>query len=154
MQRVTVSLDEEIVAMIDEYMASHGATNRSEAVRDLVRTGAARARVDEADPAEPCVATLSYVFDHDRRDLGQRVTGAHHDHHDLTVATLHVHLGHSDCLEVSVLKGPVGEVRALADAVVNARGVRHGRLDVLPARVEVESHGHGGAPRPHRHVRI
>lgn len=144
MQRITVSLDDEIVALLDTLLQRRGATNRSEAVRDMVREAVARDRLDMADDSnEACVATLSYVYDHERRDLNRRLTDAHHHRHDLSVATLHVHLDHDTCLEVTVLTGPLNDVRGFADAISNQRGVRHGHLHVLPARIAHDHHGHG-----------
>ena len=131
-------------------------TNRSEAVRDIVREAAARDRLDTGSgESTDCVATLSYVYDHERRDLNRRLTHAHHHRHDLSVATVHVHLDHGTCLEVAVLKGPLGDVRGLADSVTNERGVRHGHLHVLPARIARDHHDHGdGEPRDHEHSHI
>lgn len=131
MQRITVSLDDEIVEMIDRFMARRGATNRSEALRDMVRAAMA-AEADDLPAETPCTAALTYVYDHEKRDLARKVTTAHHHRHDLSVATLHVHLDAGTCLEVAILKGPVGEVRALSDEVTTARGVRHGTLQILP----------------------
>lgn len=156
MQRITVSLDEETVGLLDALLQGRGAKNRSEAIRDIVREAAARDRLGDGEEANAqCVATLSYVYDHERRDLNRRLTDAHHHRHDLSVATVHVHLDHGTCLEVGVLKGPLADVRGLADAVTNERGVRHGHLYVLPARIERDRHDHGeGPPRDHEHSHI
>jgi CopG family transcriptional regulator, nickel-responsive regulator len=148
MQRVTISIDDDLLAVVDDLMARRGYQNRSEAFRDIVRETAARA-APAADPKGSCVATLAYVFDHHRRDLSQRLTHAHHDHHDLAVATLHVHLDHDSCLEVAVLKGPFAAVRALGDQVTTERGVRFGALHVIPAKID--DHGHDHGPGGHTH---
>ncbi len=83
-----------------------------------------------------CVAALSYVYEHETRELSKRLTAAQHHHHDLSVSTLHVHLSNVDCLEVTVLKGTAAEVRAFADTVTSQRGVRHGQLNLIPASHE------------------
>lgn len=147
MQRVTLSVDDELLAMLDRHMKKHRYASRSEALRDILREVAAR----EALAAKPgseeegfCIATLAYVYDHETRDLGRRLTQAQHRHHDLQVATLHVHLDHESCLEVSVLRGPVKDVRAVADDTVSQRGVRHGQLHLVPAELDHKRHGHGG----------
>ena len=85
---------------------------------------------------------LAYVYDHARRDLPNRLTDTFHDHHELSVATLHVHLDHHSCLELAVLKGDGEKIQRFADAVVAERGVRHGGLLlVLPAE-EAKHHVH------------
>ena len=71
---------------------------------------------------------LSYVYEHEKRDLASRIVSTQHHHHDLSVATLHVHINHDDCLEIAVLKGDMGDVQHFADDVIAQRGVRHGHL--------------------------
>ncbi|MBS0549859.1 MAG: nickel-responsive transcriptional regulator NikR, partial [Proteobacteria bacterium] len=75
-------------------------------------------------------------------------------HHDLQVATLHVHLDHDSCLEVSVLRGPASAVRALADETVSQRGVRHGQLHLVPAALEHGKHAHGAGKHGHEHIKV
>ena len=144
MQRITISIDDELLAVVDGWCARHGYASRSEAIRDMLRERAA-AEAAGGDADAPCIAALSYVYEHATRDLARRLTDAQHDHHDLSVATLHVHLDQAECLEVSVLRGTVGEVRALGDSLVAQRGVRLGQLHLVPMP-PAAPHGHG-----HRH---
>lgn len=151
MKRITMSIDDELLATLDARMARRGYASRSEALRDILREAQAGDRL-AGQPSASCVATLSYVYDHETRELGRRLTHAQHEHHDLSVATMHVHLDHTNCLEVAVLRGPAQSVRALADATVTQRGVRYGHLHVVPARIEDARHAHGARQRRHRHV--
>lgn len=141
MQRVTITLDDELMDDIDRTIAARGYQNRSEAIRDLARTGLAQAAAEVAG-SKPCVAALVYVFDHHARELPKRLTQGFHDHHELSQATLHVHLDAASCLEVTVLKGPGSEVQHFADHVIAERGVRHGHVVYIPAG-EAHGHSHG-----------
>ena len=142
MQRVTITLDDDLMAGLDRIIAARGYQNRSEAIRDLARSGLEQAAVEVAD-ARPCVAALVYVYDHHARDLPKRLTQKFHDHHNLSQATLHVHLDEASCLEVTVLKGRGAEVQAFADRVIAERGVRHGHVVYMPAPEGVaHSHSH------------
>ncbi|MDX2104024.1 MAG: nickel-responsive transcriptional regulator NikR [Alphaproteobacteria bacterium] len=150
MQRLTITLDDDLVALIDGHMAARGYTNRSEAVRDLVRAGLAGE--PEALPTGECVATLSYVYDHEARDLARRLMGTQHDHHGLVWSTLHVHLDHDACLEVAVLRGSVAAVKRFANSVLTERGVRHGTLHLVPVAAD-HHHSHDDDVHPHHHLR-
>ena len=141
MQRVTVTLDDDLLAALDALAEGRGYGSRSEALRDIVRDGLNRRSADTA--SRPSFGTLSYVYDHETRDLARRLAHAQHDRHDLTVASLHVHLDHAQCLEVAVLRGPSGDLRRLADEMTNQRGVRFGQLHLIPD----EAH------EPHEHAR-
>jgi CopG family transcriptional regulator, nickel-responsive regulator len=131
-QRITITIDDDLLNAIDELCRRHHYTSRSEAIRDLVRRAETREQASHHTGSQ-CVATLSYVYEHHTRDLAKRLTNSQHDHHDLSVATLHVHLDQEDCLEVAVLRGRVEDVQGLADSITSQRGVRHGHLEILPA---------------------
>lgn len=140
MQRVTVTLDEDLVAALDGLAEARGYQSRSEALRDIVRDGLRRQ--DEATRSGPSWGTLSYVYDHETRDLARRLTHTQHHHHDLTVASLHVHVDHEQCLEVAVLRGNSAELRRLADTMTNQRGVRFGQLHLIPDTATSTPHAH------------
>jgi len=81
------------------------------------------------------VAALVYVYDHASRDLSKRLVENFHGHHDLSLATLHIHLDDDSCMEVTALKGSRGDVQHLADHIIAERGVRYGRVVMIPATV-------------------
>ena len=147
MQRVTMTIDDELMDSLDAYMRASGHQNRSEAVRDLVRAGLmTQPRID--DGARRCMAALVYVYDHETRQLSKRLMNDHHSHGDLSIAAVHVHVDAESCLEVSLLRGPKAEVEHFAQHVIGERGVRYGRLVVVPASAEGPAHDHGHDHRP------
>lgn len=146
MERITITIDDDLLASVDALVEARGYASRSEAIRALLREASKHEHL--ADAAAPCVATLSYVYDHSLRDLPQRLVDAQHAHHDLSVATTHVHFGHDECLEVAILRGPVDAVRHHADTLTAQRGVRHAYLHLIPVSEEHEHAHHGHS---HRH---
>jgi CopG family transcriptional regulator, nickel-responsive regulator len=153
MERVTISLSDELAAELAAFMTNSGYENRSEAIRDLVRLGLERRRIEEG-AAGDSIAMLSYVFDHHTRELPKRLTATHHAHHGLQVATLHVHLDSDSCLEVAVLRGETGAIRGFAQSVIAERGVTHGRVTFVPilARAEGQTHPGGAPATDHLHA--
>jgi CopG family transcriptional regulator, nickel-responsive regulator len=148
MQRVTVTLDDELMAELDRIIAARGYQNRSEAIRDLARAGIREAAQETGGKGE-CVAALVYVYDHAARELSKRLTRNFHGHHEMSLATLHVHLDNDSCMEVTVLKGGAHDVQHLADHIIAERGVRHGRVVMIPAEPE---DAHGRERMFHRHA--
>ena len=146
MQRITITLDDELMDELDAMIATHGYQNRSEAIRDFARAGMAQAAQDKGtDSAGECVAALVYVYDHAARDLSRRLVDTYHHHHDLSLATLHVHLDDDNCMEVTALRGAVKEVHHFADHIIAERGVKHGRVVMMPAGKKAEK------KKPHSH---
>ena len=132
MQRFTISLDDHLAEEFDRLIAAHGYDNRSEAVRDLLRTRLDRVQ-EAAQPSAPCVACLSYTYNHHERELSARLMDLQHEHHDLMVSTMHAHLDHEHCIETLILRGPAQTVRRFADRLIAERGVHHGQLNLVLA---------------------
>ncbi len=149
MERFTISLDESLARQFDALIAARGYANRSEAVRDLIR-GAIEGDRQRDPPAGHCVANLSYIYNHRERELAERLTSLQHDHHDLTVAAMHTHRDHDNCLETVILKGAA--VRRFAEALMAERGVRHGQLNVIVLETE-QHHAHDAHGQAHVHYR-
>jgi CopG family transcriptional regulator, nickel-responsive regulator len=150
MERITISLDEALAREFDRFIKQRGYRNRSEAVRDLLRLKLESERLEGARQGH-CVGTLTYVYNHEERELARRLTTVQHEHHDLAISTLHVHLDHDNCLETVVVQGPTRQVRAFAEEVIARPGVRHGELYLIPVEVRESAHAHGQGKSRHRH---
>jgi len=145
MERFTISLDANLATAFDELIKERGYANRSEAVRDILRTHLQKS-AEKRDLKGSCVANLSYVYNHHERELAERLTSIQHAHHDLTVSTMHAHLDHDQCIE-----GPVKRVREFAEEIIAERGVRHGVLNLVNVELGAP-HTHGGSTHSHRHL--
>lgn len=148
MERFTISLDEQLAQQFDALIKRLGYQNRSEAVRDMLRQRLEAERIEKAQ-APHCIASLSYVYNHHERDLAARLMTLQHDHHDLSLSTMHVHLDHDNCLETVILRGPTIQVRRFADSVIAERGVRHGQLNLVPVDMDMQHHHHGDHVHSH-----
>ncbi len=143
MQRITISVDDELLGQFDAYMTAKGYGNRSEAFRDLVRDRLSDDRL-RPEVRGHCLACFSFVYNHHKRELARRLVEAQHAHHDLGVTTLHVHLDHENCMEAMILQGQVEDVRSFADAISAEGGVRNSSLHLLPVEREQGRHTHAG----------
>jgi CopG family transcriptional regulator, nickel-responsive regulator len=149
MQRITITLDDDLMDEIDQMIVERGYQNRSEAIRDFTRAGMQQA-AKKMGKSKECVAALVYVYDHAARDLSRRLVENYHGHHDLSLATLHVHLDNDNCMEVTALKGTEAEVQHFADHIIAERGVRYGQVVMIPTETGKKSSAarkHAG----HRH---
>jgi CopG family nickel-responsive transcriptional regulator len=126
--RISISLEEALLAAFDRNAAARGYTNRSEAIRDLIRDHLIRAESRGGSGGGEQVAVVTLVYDHHARELAAKLIDKAHHHHELVVSALHVHLGERHCLEVSVLRGPARKVRHLGEEMLATRGVLHGEI--------------------------
>src|SRR5438128_8553220 len=142
MQRVTITIDDELMTELDRILADRGYQNRSEAIRDLARAGI-REAAQSLDKQRDCVAALVYVYDHAARQLSKRLADTFHDHHELSLASMHAHLDYDSCMEVTILRGKADKVQHFAEHVIAERGVRHGRIVLVPTHLLTKPHTHG-----------
>ncbi len=124
--RFSVSMPAELLSELDEMVAAKGYDNRSLAIADMVRDELVQHRAHGGRTL--CAATITLVFDHHKSHVQQLLTSLQHDHPGLVLAALHVHLDHDNCLEVLVARGPTRSVKRMADRLIGAKGVKHGRL--------------------------
>lgn len=150
MRHLTISVDDDLADTFDRLVKEKGYGSRSEAFRDLLRSALGDERIREGE-AKYCVGALSYVYNHHERQLARRLTSMQHDHHDVTVSTMHAHLDHDNCIETVILRGPTEAVMRFAQSVMAQSGVRHGQFHPIPIELEspdAKRHRHAHA-RPY-----
>ena len=153
MQRFTISLDDALALQFDALITSRGYINRSEAVRDLLRTQLDDVHLHATESAW-CVATVNFIYDHHDTVVAERVLSLQHAHHDLVITSVHVHLDHTDCLETVVLRGPTRAVYLFSQSLIALRGVRHGNIHLVPLKEDRRPHRHEhGLKAPHAHLK-
>jgi len=131
--RTAVSLDRGLLARFNAWMARHGYTNRSQALRDLIRL--ALVKQEWSDPHAQVVAALSIIYDHASHDLAAVLADLQHRRFRTVLCSQHVHLGRHLCLEVVLLRGRAAELRRLTDTIIATRGVRAGELTLMSTKV-------------------
>jgi len=130
MTRFGVSVEKGLLAEFDRLIARRGYPTRCEALRDLMR----QALISQAwDENVQTAATVTLVYDHNDPGLEAKLTDIQHHFHDNVVAAMHSHLDEHDCLQVIILKGKAKAIRKMADALISAKGVKHGDIVMTAA---------------------
>lgn len=132
--RFAISLDSDLLETFEQTRTRQKYASRSEAIRDLIRDHLVE---QDWDDKRHAMGTVTLVYDHHVRDLSEKLTNIQHDHHELVLSTMHVHLDHDNCLEVIVVKGKGQRIRSLADQLISAKGVKHGKLTITTAGKEL-----------------
>lgn len=134
--RISISLEESLLEQFDEMNSGKGYATRSEAIRDLIRDRLLSRELATTGGMQ--TAVLSLVYDHHARELAQKLMDKQHDHHDLTVATMHVHMDQHTCLEVTILRGPGKQIRRLGEELISVKGVIHGEITFAVSETSVQ----------------
>ncbi len=130
-ERIGVSLEKSLLAQFDRLIKGQGYPSRSEAIRDLIR--AELSGKELSDDKAPAVAAVCLVYDHHGTQLMQKLTDLQHSRLLQTICSTHIHLDAHDCMEIIVLKGPVGQINKTADQLISLKGVKLGKTTLLAA---------------------
>jgi len=133
--RFGVSLEKSLLEKFDWLIRNRRYTNRSEAIRGMIRQELVKKEWEED---RDVAGAVTFIFDHHKRDLLNKITDIQHDHQKIIVSAQHIHLDHDHCLEIVAVRGRSGDVRKLADALKSVKGVRHGTLSMSSTGREIK----------------
>jgi CopG family transcriptional regulator, nickel-responsive regulator len=125
--RFGVSLEHALSKQFDVQLRRKGYTNRSEAIRDLIRADLVE---QEWKAGSEVAGAITLIYDHHKRELLTTITDIQHDFQDVIISAQHVHLDHHHCLEIIAVKGKPAEVQKLADRLKAIKGVKHRTLSM------------------------
>jgi CopG family nickel-responsive transcriptional regulator len=132
--RFGVSLEKSLLERFDVLIREKQYTNRSEALRDLIREELVqREWREDSDVA----GAITLIYDHHKRDVLSKVTDTQHGFQGVIISTQHIHLDHHNCLEIVAARGKAEEVQKLADALRSIKGVRHATLSMSSTGREI-----------------
>ena len=133
--RFGVSLEKSLLDRFDLLIREKQYTNRSEALRDLIRRELVQ---KEWQGASDVAGAITLIYDHHKRDVMCKVTDTQHDFQEVIISTQHIHLDHHNCLEIVAARGKAEKVQKLADALRSIKGVRHTTLSMSSTGREIE----------------
>lgn len=126
--RFSVSLNKQLLRSLDAMVREKGYTNRSQAIADMVRAQLVEHHQQRGD--QEIAGTITLLYDHHKRHLQALLTDIQHDHENVIISTVHAHLDHDNCMEVLLVRGKAAAIKSIADQLIAAKGVKHGKLTV------------------------
>ena len=126
--RFSISLPAELAEQLERMSHEKGYDNRSLAVADMIRAHLVEHRQNFGD--EEIAGTITLLYDHHKQHVQAALTDIQHDHHEVIIATLHVHLDHHNCMELLAVRGKAAVIKRIADELIAAKGGKHGKLTV------------------------
>ena len=133
LERVGISLEKDLLSAYDQLIAGQGYSNRSEAIRDLIRQQLSRQQLE--NPKAQAVGAAIIVYDHHAAKLADSLIELQHSHthshQTQIISSMHVHLDEDNCLEIIVLKGQVSEINHIGEHIISMKGVKLGRIHLV-----------------------
>jgi CopG family nickel-responsive transcriptional regulator len=128
-ERIGISVDSGLLKEFDKQISSQGYQNRSEAIRDLIRTSLSKKQLE--NPNRQSVAAVCLVYNHHSSQLMQKLTQMQHNHLLETICSMHIHLDTHDCMEVIILKGKVSAINKVGENIISQKGVKLGKVNMI-----------------------
>jgi CopG family nickel-responsive transcriptional regulator len=120
--RFGVTVPEDVLAEFDRRLERSGKSNRSNAIRQLIRSYIAEDRWREEDGQ--VYGTVTLMYDHHESRVSKDLNSFQHDHGAVIVCATHVHVTHDTCLECVVLRGRSSHIKAFVDALGKLKGLK------------------------------
>ncbi|HRH46818.1 MAG TPA: nickel-responsive transcriptional regulator NikR [Pyrinomonadaceae bacterium] len=125
--RFGVSIEKDLLDNFDNLIAVKNYATRSEALRDLIRESLIEQKIDNHSETK-VLGSLTLIYDHHASNLLQEMANVQHQHHELILSVMHLHVSHDDCMEVIALSGKVNNITELANNLVSLKGIKNGKL--------------------------
>jgi CopG family nickel-responsive transcriptional regulator len=132
--RFGVSLEKELLTKFDRHIKEKNYPTRSKAIADLIRESLVKKEWIEG---REVVGAITLVYNHNRRELVNRLTDVQHDFHHIIISSQHVHLDEDNCVEIVVVRGKPKQVEKLAYNLKSTKGVKHGSLTMATTGKEI-----------------
>ena len=143
--RLGISLEPELRASLDRWVARRNSPSRSEAIRFLVRKELAEQGIE--DPDAEAVGAVALLYRHDDPYVQRRLTAAAHRWGSHVQSSTHVHLRGGACIELILLVGQRREIDAAAEDLRGVKGILQGRTETITPAIAA---GHVDHAHPHR----
>jgi len=126
--RISVSLPQSLIKELDEMVNERGFESRSHAIAEMINRQVVEHKKEQGDGI--MAGTLTLLYDHSTPKLQKTLADLQQSHISEVITSLHVHLMHSQTMEVILVQGPAAELQLIADRMTTLRGVISGKLQL------------------------
>ena len=131
LKRFGVSLEDELLEDLDQYVNENGFANRSQAIRFLIEKNIA----EQKWQCNHLVAgTIIIIYDQSKKEITLRIAEIQHDHQELILSSSQYFPNQNFCLHIVTVKGEAYRLTGLSDKLTEIKGIKHGKL--LMSRVD------------------
>ncbi|MDX5333558.1 MAG: nickel-responsive transcriptional regulator NikR [Gammaproteobacteria bacterium] len=126
--RVSISLPEMLLNQLDDMVIARGYESRSAAISEMISHEVVAHKRELGN--EVMAGTITLLYDHSTPRLQKILADLQHEHVEEVISSLHVHLMHSQTMEVILVQGPASRLQQIADRMITNRGVISGKLEL------------------------
>ena len=123
--RFGVSLDEDLLKALDEFVTENSFANRSQAIRHLIEKNLA----EHKWKCDNIVAgAVVLVFNSQKREILKKSSEIQFDYSDVILSVQGFYLNELNYMEIIAVKGQSRRLTEISEKLIGIRGIEHGKL--------------------------
>jgi CopG family nickel-responsive transcriptional regulator len=119
--RFSISAPKEILDEFDVVTKQVG-YDRSKAIQQAMKNFLTDHKWTQSK-TKKVAGVVIFVYNHEIIGLDDVLTDIQHRYSSIINSTLHLHLGHEDCLQIVAVKGPSKKIQKLSQEISAKRGI-------------------------------
>ncbi len=125
LKRFGVSLEDDLLESLDQYVLENGFSNRSQAIRFLVEKNLA----EKKWLCNHIVAgTIIIMYDQGKKEIASKVILIEQDYQDVILSSSQYFINKNFCLHIATVMGAALRLTELSDRLTSIKGIKHGKL--------------------------
>ena len=125
LKRFGVSLEEDILEALDEFVKLNGFANRSQALRFFVEKNVAEQKWQCGNVV---AGTIVVMYDQSKREISNRIAEIQQQYQDVILSSSQYYLNEDFCLHIATVTGMARRLTELSDKLITIKGIKHGKL--------------------------
>jgi Predicted transcriptional regulators containing the CopG/Arc/MetJ DNA-binding domain and a metal-binding domain len=125
LKRFGVSLEEDILEALDEFVKANGFANRSQALRFFVEKNVAEKKWQCGNVV---AGTIIVMYDQSKKEISIRIAEIQQQYQDVILSSSQYYLNKDFCLHIATVTGVARRLTELSDRLITIKGIKHGKL--------------------------
>jgi CopG family nickel-responsive transcriptional regulator len=123
--RFGVSLEEDLLKALDEFVTENSFSNRSQAIRHLIEKNLAEHKW-KCDNVVAGAVVL--VFNSQKREILKRSSEIQFDYSDVILSVQGFYINEVNYMEIIAVKGQSRRLTEISEKLIGIKGIEHGKL--------------------------
>ena len=125
LKRFGVSLEDDLLESLDQYVLENGFSNRSQAIRFLIEKNLA----EKKWLCNHIVAgTIIIMYDQGKKEIASKIILIEQDYQDVILSSSQYFINKNFCLHIATVMGEAHRLTDLSDRLTTIKGIKHGKL--------------------------
>ncbi|MDR0536643.1 MAG: nickel-responsive transcriptional regulator NikR [Tannerellaceae bacterium] len=125
LKRFGVSLEDDLLDVLDTYVESNGFANRSQAIRFLIEKNVAEIKWQCNNVV---AGTIIIMYDQNKKEISARIAAIQQDYTDAILSSSQYYINKNFCMHIATVMGTAFRLTELSDRLTTIKGIKHGKL--------------------------